>query len=599
MLFGIAIAAVLQVGPGGDPSAIALVADPEPSTAVAEETAPSDTSEDVAPTTTAPEPFAYRIGVLAGVTTENFWAFYGDQPSVWNSYILGPTKVALYSLAPGTGILEPELATETVTPSFDSEGWRVRVPLREDLSWSDGSPITADDVVFTFETVRSLGLGGSWSEAFPTVIESVHADSDYELRIEFSERPTLGIWPHGPGLAPVMSSGFWSGKLSGLDAAALYELSGADDPASGPLNLQSVEDNLLISNANPGYGLTSTPDIVEYHVFSSEEEAVTALEQDQIDYVLSPKGLTAAHAERLGADTAMEVTNSPANGVRYLGFNLNRAPMSDQAFRAALALLVDRNDIANEIPTGATVANSFVSSANVKWFSPDGASANEVLFSGDVASRLSRALIGLRAAGYTWEVEPQISADGVISAGSGLLIDGVAPAPLTILTPGDEYDPSRPIHAATIAEALGLLGFDARPVETDFDTVVDLAFTADEDGLLHYDMYLLGWTLGNPTWPGYYRPLFSTTGAVNNTGYSSQAFEQALAAYESASTVEDASVALWAMESVLAADLPYLLLYTSEITEAFRSDRVSFGHADGLGGIQARLGGVLDVSPAD
>ena len=111
-------------------------------------------------------------------------------------------------------------------------------------------------------------------------------------------------------------------------------------------------------------------------------------------------------------------------------------------------------------------------------------------------------------------------------------------------------------------------------------------------------MYLLGWTLGSPVWPGFYGPLFSSDGSANNTGYASNEFEQALAAYEGAHDMEQAVSALWTMESVLSKDLPYLLLYAPGIVEAHRSDRIGYGVESQLGGIQARLGGILDVVPS-
>ena len=39
--------------------------------------------------------------------------------------------------------------------------------MREDAVWSDGDPITANDIVFTYETVRDFALGGTWLEAYP------------------------------------------------------------------------------------------------------------------------------------------------------------------------------------------------------------------------------------------------------------------------------------------------------------------------------------------------------------------------------------------------------------------------------------------------
>lgn len=600
MLLGIAVAALAQVESNANAAAPELVgAEPvevpapldEPQQAV-----PLAAEQSTSTTTTLQEPFTYRLGVLSGISTDNFWSYFGEQPSVWNSYVLGPTKPALYTVDPATGSIKPELAQTMVEPTWDSEGWRVVVPLT-DLRWSDGAKITAEDVVFTFDTVRSLGLAGSWAEVFPAEIESMHADGPYQLRIEFTERPTLSVWPNGPGLAPVMPQHRWADDVADVDAATLYAMSGEHDVSGGPLTLVGVTENLIVSTANPQYHRATTPDRVQYHVYSSEEEAVAAVAAGDIDTVLTPKGLAPEHLSALD-DDKVRVLSSQANTIRYLGFNLAREPMSDQAFRTALALLLERETLSSEIAETGPVARGFVPDSNTTWFDTDAAGEIAGLHSGTIDERLARALEGLMAAGYAWAQAPTV-ADGSIVAGTGLTIDGQTPQPLTILTPGDAYDPARPQYVERIADTLDLLGFDTRPVVTDFDTVVDLAFTPGEDGRLHYDMYMLGWTLGNPGLPLHYRPLFSRGGQLNNTAYSSDVFEAALSRYEKAHDVDTARTALWDMERALASDLPYLLLYTSNITEIYRSDRVDFDVSQSLGGLQSRLGGIADVKRVD
>ncbi len=593
ILAGVAVAAFIQIEQRGEPDHISL-AESEP--AAASTFAGSPATKDTT-AVAAEEPFVYRLGVLASISTDNFWKFYGEEPSVWNAYILGPTKPALFAARPEDGSLRPELAEEEVTPRFDEEGWRVRIPLSQDMAWSDGEPITAADFVFTFETVRALGLGGSWADAFPATIESVHADSTYELRIEFTERPGLALWPHAIGLAPVMPAHVWGPVVEQAeDTVALYAQSGEIDVGGGPLSLTESSDTLLVSSANPGYPDGTSPDQVEYHVFEDEATAVAALSRAHIDAILSPKGLAEKQLQTAARDPGIGVAHSPANAVRYLGFNLNRAPMGDKAFRTALALLLDREKLAETVSPGAAPAYAFVSPANEAWYDVDRATANADKYRGDLAAKLQTALGGLREAGYAWTAEPTVGADGNVVPGAGLTIRGVSPAPLTILTSGDAYDPSRPIYTDEIADVLGWLGFDARPVETDFDSVIDHAFTPGEGGTLHYDMYLLGWTLGNPTLPGHYRALFAPDGELNNTGYRSEAFNAQLAAYERALHHDEALEALWAMETTLAEDLPYLLLYTSQITEVYRTDRVAFGLEAGLGGLQGRLGAIGDVT---
>lgn len=589
MLFGVALAGLVQVANADPAPSAEIVA--EPASDAASRTNPT------APPTTLPPPFVYRIGVLAGIDTANFWDYYGRNPSVWNSYILGPTKPALYMVDPVTGRLEPELIAAEVTPTWNSDGWSVSFDLSQEYAWSDGTPISAKDVAFTFQTVRDLELGGSWARAFPEEIAAVDAEGEFKVRIEFTGRPDLSVWPYGVGQAPIMPRHAWEEIAAEASAKTLYEADSSIDVSGGPLALDEVSDTMIISHSNPGYPDAPGPETVEYHVFSDEASLVDAMADGVIDTLLTPKGLAPDHAVALGEDSSVATQTSPANGVRYLGFNLSRDPMSQPEFRQALALLIDREALATEIPQSGEAAWSLIPEANAQWYDHEAVAAIKNRYSGTPSARFAEAIKVLKAVGYSWTSEPKLAANGAITGGKGLTIDSVPPQPLTILTPGDAYDPARPQYVARIADILSGLGFDARPVETDFDTVVELAFTPGDDGAYQYDMYFLGWTLGNPALPGFHRQFF--TGDLNNTGYASEAFDTALARYEAAFSTLEAKEAVWNMERAIAADLPYLPLYTSELTEVYRSDTVQYAVSGNLGGLQARLGGIGDVSRAD
>lgn len=590
VLIALAVVALIQLLPNDGASVT--------STRAEASEVPVDAAETTGftPTTTEPEPFVYRVGLLSGISTDNFWAFYGADPSVWNAYVLGPTKPALLTVDPADGALAPELASHIPTLRQDGSGWYVSVSLEESMKWSDGTPITGNDVVFTFETVRRLELEGSWAAAFPAAIEGMSASGPHTLRIDFQQRPTLEVWPHSVGLAPVMAEHIWGETVASSGGAEdLYQEPGTGDVGGGPLALIDWSRTNMVSVANPGYPIPIGPDQVEYRVYPNEKAAVTALERGEVDTVLTPKGLNPEDVGSVTSDQWVAMEVSPANGLRYLGFNLDREPMAVPDFRRAVALLLDRESLASSTD-GAAVAYSFITPVNTRWYDDEAAGAIIAPYQRPVAERLEDALRGLRRAGYTWETEPALDGSGGISAGTGLHIEGREPAPLTILTPGDAYDPARPLYAEAVAETLGLLGFEARPVETDFDTVVELAFTSNEEGERSYDMYLLGWTMGTPSLPIHYRPLFAEDGVMNNTGYQSGSFAQHLATYEGAYTFEEALRAVWLMETTLSRDLPYLVLYSNQITELYRSDRVVYQAGATLGGVQGRLGGIGDVA---
>ncbi len=584
VLIGVVVAAFIQIQSSHAPST--ELADPVPTTLA---------SEAAAGSTVADPDFIYRVGLLAGVTTTNYWEYIGAEPTAWNAYVLGPTKPALYAIDPAANTLIPELAAGEADPTEDEEGWRVRIRLSDDLAWSDGVPVTAEDVVYTFETVRRLDLGGGWADAYQDEIEEMVAESDTELRIEFATRPGLGLWPYGLGLAPIMPAHVWAEQSERAGSAAdLYAL---DDPgvSGGPLQIVNVGTDMIEAVANPGHPGSSASRVI-YRIFPDEEAAVAAVRAGAIDTILDPNGLSNGGVSTLAGTDGVVIERSPANSVRYLGFNLTRDPMSRPEFRRSLALLLDRGSVTETLAQEADTAYTMLSSANASWFDEDQAAAISSPYTRSLEDRIAEAVSGLQGAGYAWQSLPTV-VDGALTQGTGLTIDGRPPAPLTILTPGDEYDPARPDYTSRIETTLETIGYDVRPVVTDFDTVVDLAFSEDAAGARQYDMYVLGWTLGNPVLPDYHRWLFATGAVANSTGYSAPDFDADLALYQAATAPEEARAALWGMEQAVARDLPYLVLYHPEIVEAYRSDRVGFAEHGVLGGIQGRLGGLEDLRP--
>jgi peptide/nickel transport system substrate-binding protein len=422
------------------------------------------------------------------------------------------------------------------------------------------------------------------------------AVGEHTLKIELSTRPSLQTWPYGIGLAPIMPSHIWAPVTDHLATPeALYADDGAVDISGGPLQVISVGKTSIESIANPGHPEGSV-ERVHYVIYPDEASAAAALEDGSIDTVVTPNGLTGESVRMLETTRNVSIETSPANSVRYLGFNLGRQPMSDPGFRRAIALLLDREAATESLVPDASAAYTMLSAANKTWFLQEEADDIAGLYAGTLTERLEQAIVGLTKSGYGWTKAPSI-VDDTLTPGSGLTIAGIPPAPVTILTPGDEYDPARPDYTQRIEATLEVLGFDARAVITDFDTVVDLAFGANEAGGRQYDMYVLGWTLGNPALPDYYRWLFASDGSANSTGYASPEFDAALAHYEQATDPVTAKAKLWEMERTLATDLPYLVLYHPEIVEAYRSDRVGYGAHSALGGIQGRLGGIADLTP--
>ncbi len=71
-------------------------------------------------------------------------------------------------------------------PIYNEDFTKLTIPLREGITWTDGVPFTADDVVFTVETLMAEpGLSGH--PTFSTAVERVYKTNDYEVVIELKE----------------------------------------------------------------------------------------------------------------------------------------------------------------------------------------------------------------------------------------------------------------------------------------------------------------------------------------------------------------------------------------------------------------------------
>ena len=123
----------------------------------------------------------YRIGTYNDVMSTNFFAAAGNALS---SAML-PQRLRLLVGAPKYFTTIPQVASELPAP-LEKEGdmWVVEVPMREDIQWSDGTDLTAEDYVFTINTILDLNIfaGGLGSYVDPKFLDRVEALDDHTIR---------------------------------------------------------------------------------------------------------------------------------------------------------------------------------------------------------------------------------------------------------------------------------------------------------------------------------------------------------------------------------------------------------------------------------
>ena len=70
-------------------------------------------------------------------------------------------------------------------PIISEDGLTYTVKLKDYAKWSDGTPITTDDIIFTIETIMNPDTGSPAISTFDK-IESINKISDYEIEFKLS-----------------------------------------------------------------------------------------------------------------------------------------------------------------------------------------------------------------------------------------------------------------------------------------------------------------------------------------------------------------------------------------------------------------------------
>jgi len=194
----------------------------------------------------------YRIGVFEDVTTLNYWASNGPDNTVYNNYML-PERLTLYVLTDKYFTFVPNVATVLPDPlAEEGDFWVVEIPIRDDITWSDGTPFTAEDVAFTANAVIDLGLiSGNWVSWYdPNYLDHMEAVDTYTVKIFYHTKPGLARHEYGTLQAPLLSKAYWAPIVE--EALAPVTALG-DDPAEDALAAAQAEaHDVLFSHIPDG-----------------------------------------------------------------------------------------------------------------------------------------------------------------------------------------------------------------------------------------------------------------------------------------------------------------------------------------------------------
>jgi peptide/nickel transport system substrate-binding protein len=225
---------------------------------------------------------------------------------------------------------------------ISEDGKTYNISVRRDLSFHDGTPITARDVAFTYSLVQDPDLKsplrGNWMGVTVTEID------EYQLSITleeayapFIENFTLGIMPRH----------LWGGLPIEQLPFSQYN---TEPVGSGPFTINTVlrDANGLISgyNLKPVNGANLSE--VKLKFFKNETDLKSAIDKKE---VTATAYLPLEQISSL--DGNYNIMTSPLPRVFGIFFNQNRSPaLRDKSARLALSEAINREDVVSNVLDG-------------------------------------------------------------------------------------------------------------------------------------------------------------------------------------------------------------------------------------------------------
>ncbi|MEW6239974.1 MAG: ABC transporter substrate-binding protein [Chloroflexota bacterium] len=169
--------------------------------------------------TAAPRADVIRFALVGEVHLTNVWAYFDEAGADYNNRAVQANFwPSLYRLSIPNGEFESYLA-DGMPPAFEEEDgfFAADVALSPGLLWSDGTPLTAEDVAFTVNAALAFELGLDWGAAYhPAVLDRAEAVDDLTVRFYFKSRPTVADWQYGALQGPIVSAAYWESKVAAL-----------------------------------------------------------------------------------------------------------------------------------------------------------------------------------------------------------------------------------------------------------------------------------------------------------------------------------------------------------------------------------------------
>jgi peptide/nickel transport system substrate-binding protein len=465
--------------------------------------------------------------------------------------------------------LEPSPGfAESWTVSDDGLTWTFKI--REGMKWSDGTPATSEDALYSYQLALDADAASQASEdgyylaagylepyLLNAGVSAVSAPDPQTLVVETSFANQLILQAY----FPILPKHIWSEYT--MDDIAMYsETPFLNEPpivGTGPYQVVEWEPGEFIRYArNPNYwGAKGAADEVILLTFEDADTMVQALKTGQVDYV---RGVQPAQFDALKTEPNIVAVEGVSNGYSEIAFNTkgntegyggSTSALTDPAFRSALGHAIDTAKLVETTLGGYGVpGDSVVPPFHTRWYDqPD----NLRTFDIAEANRL------LDEAGYDRDAD----GDRLDAEGNKIV--------LRVTWPDSEAE--HETDAQLIQGWWEELGIGVDAYVTEEGKLLEDLLPPVSDGPADFDIELWGW-VGDPDPTSLLNVLRAEEiGNFSDSFWENERYDELFLQQRAESDEAARKAQIKEMQQIAYDEAPYLIMYYDAELHAYRTDK--------------------------
>lgn len=260
----------------------------------------------------------------------------------------------------------------------------VEMSLRDDVNFHDGEQLDADDVVFTYQYLKE------WENPFfssaVSRLESIEKTGNYGVKFTLSE-PFAPIFLLAFARVHLLPQHIWKNIPEEADVEKPFQWSPTESEyglvGSGPYEFDEWRkgEGILLQPNEEHPVAPPNVDSLFLRSVGNPSAMLTGLKNEDIDFVIRASSIeTSALEDAVDSNDHIEMVTTDSVGYDEWSMNTVRSPLDDPAIRKAMASVIPKETIVNEVWNGyATKAISptspvldFWHNSNVKDWTEEG-----------------------------------------------------------------------------------------------------------------------------------------------------------------------------------------------------------------------------------